>query len=107
MLNKLWPIRAKHNCFGLNIGLDDGTLATFKGKDDDEAFTNVIQACFKRKTKLTWKDIIDVLRRPSLAEAALANKIAEEYCPSEIHGGKSKSYLRFTKCHNHKSFHLM
>ena len=110
MVNKLWPVRAKHYYIGLNIGLDVGTLETFQGKTDDEAFREVIKTRLNKEPKLTWKDIVGALRQPSVAEEALANEIAKEYCPSEIHEGKSKSYLRFTKINvtiiNHLIFNV-
>ena len=68
----------------MNLGIDEGTLDTFKKKDIDDAFSDVIKTWLRRETVSSWKIIIEALRRPSLNEEALANEIAKMHCPSEL-----------------------
>ena len=98
VVNALWPTRSKFYTLGLNLDIDVGTLDTFKKKDIDDAFSDVIKTWLRRTPEPSWKVIVEALRKPSVKEETLANEIAKAHCPSELrHKG---AYIELNNYYN-------
>ena len=81
----LWDARAKWKNIGSCIGVDDGTLDTIKGKDDDcfgEMLKNWLRGIYKPGVKnskpRTWHTLIEALRDKIVNEEAMADKLEKE-----------------------------
>ena len=84
----LWDARAKWRIIGRCIGVDEGTLDTIKGKDDDclgEMLKNWLRSVYKPDEKnskpRTWRTLIEALQDKIVNEEAMADKLKKEKYP--------------------------
>ena len=78
-------MRAKFYQLGVSLDISADTLDVFAQDKIDNAFIEVIKTWMNGVTPTpTWKAMIRTLRMQSVDERALANKIAEKYCPGEV-----------------------
>ena len=89
----LWDARAKWRNIGSCIGVDEGTLDTMKGKDDDcfhEMLKNWLRGVYKPGEKnskpRTWHSLIEALRDKIVNEEAMANELEKEKYPDTNQG---------------------
>ena len=80
----LWDARAKWRNIGSCIGVDEGTLDTMKGKDDDclnDVLSHWLRGVYNPKEKnskpRTWHTLIEALRDKVVNEEAMANKLKD------------------------------
>ena len=88
--NDLWDARAKWKDIGTCIGVDEGTLDTFKGKDDDcfgEMLKHWLRGVYKPGEKnskpRTWRTLIEALQNKIVSAEALAEKLKKEKYPPQ------------------------
>ena len=89
----LWDARAKWRNIGSCIGIDEGTLDTMKGKDDDcfcELLKNWLRGVYKPGQKnskpRTWHTLIEALRDKTVMAEAMANELEKEKYPDTNQG---------------------
>ena len=89
----LWDARAKWRNIGSCIGVDEGTLDTMKGKDDDclnDVLSHWLRGAYNPKEKnskpRTWRTLIEALRDKTVNEEAMANKLEKEKYPDTNQG---------------------
>ena len=97
----LWDARAKWRKIGSCIGVDEGTLDTMKGEDDDcygKMLKHWLRGIYKPGEKnskpRTWHTLIKALREKIVNEAAMADKLEKEKYPDTNQG----SYIIIMFC---------
>ena len=85
VISALWDARAKWRDIGRCIGVDEGTLDTIKGKDDDclnGVLSHWLRGVYNPKQKnskpRTWHTLIEALRSRVVNEEAMASKLEKE-----------------------------
>ena len=90
VIDKVWKIRHKFYNLGMNLGVDAGTLEVANKKGDDDGLNLIVKTWLRKSDpKPTWRALIKALRKDSVQEEALADEIAEEYCPDEVPSGEA------------------
>ena len=92
-VESVWKIRAKWKDIGRCIGVDEGTLNTMKGSDNDclrDMLTHWLRGVYKpgepNSEPRTWHTLIEALRAREVNEEAMANKLEEEKYPDISQG---------------------
>ena len=84
--DKVFSVRQNWYYFGLALKLPSDTLDTIESKyceKHGDCLREMLKARLKLKSKLTWRDIIRALRRPSVGENKLAEQLEGEYGPQK------------------------
>ena len=89
----LWDARAKWRDIGRCIGVDEGTLDTMKGEDDDcfdEMLKYWLSGVYKPGEKnskpRTWRTLIEALQNKVVNKEAMADELEKEKYPDTNQG---------------------
>ena len=52
--------------------------------DDDDRLRGMLRTQLQGPYPITWRNIVDALRSPGVAESQLADQLEAKYCPSEF-----------------------
>lgn len=88
--NKLHGIRAKWKQFGLQLGVDTGTLdgIEYEFRNPGNCLMETLKQWLKTHPQPTWEAVIQALQSSSVNEKQLGSSLETEYCSdTSLSGG--------------------
>ena len=93
LFERLHSVRSKWYTIGIHLDVPPGDLnamAQEHGKDCDRCLSEVLYNWERRKSNITWEDVIGMLISPAMKDVHLAKEIKQEF--------KVRLYLHFGSC---------
>lgn len=82
LFERLHSVRSKWYTIGIAIDVSPGDLSAIAqehGKDCERCLSEVLYNWSRRKDRITWDDVIEMLISPSVNEVHLAKEIKKEF----------------------------
>ena len=88
LINILTPVAPKSRRFGLQLGVEPSVINIIIANNRNDCETQlleVVQERLMQEHPLTWRDLVEALRSPSVRESQVAHQIESRYCALPIH----------------------
>ena len=101
LTQELTAVKQKWYEIGVDLGLQS-TVDDIRRQysDPDVCLRETLRAELQDSNPTTWRNIVDALRSPGVAESQLADQLEAKYCPSEF---TNNIILYF----RHRSYYLL
>ena len=89
LINILTPVAPKSRRFGLQLGVEPSVINIIIANNRNDCETQlleVVQERLMQEHPLTWRDLVEALRSPSVRERQVAHQIESRYCALPTHG---------------------
>ena len=85
LIQELTAVKQKWYKIGMDLELKDEVKnIRHQYSDPDVSLRETLRAELQHSYPTTWRNIVDSLRSPGVAESQLADELEAKYCPSEF-----------------------